>query len=199
MKEGSEEKLCASLVQNYQLKASSVSPCENIPSVHVCECQHLSVPEACSMQGTPARQLGCTPAPAPQEKKESGFLAAERFMTCVQNFYLNPENRTGLSFNSQANSSSRRWSSGSPSPSLFLGLLLSDLQLLLLLLLCFGSSPEPDSIMELWHLQKIHTLLQMTAALLQCCLQATALRVCRQSLLRTQPCMAMACVVVASC
>lgn len=148
-----------SVVQKHQLKASSVSPCVNIPSVHVCECQHLPVSwtKACSMQGSPARQLGCTSAPALQEKKESGFLAAERFMTCAQSFYLNPENRTGLSFNSQANSSSRRWSIGSPSPFSFLGLLLSDLQRLLLLLLRFGSSTEPGSITGLRHLQKIHT------------------------------------------
>lgn len=113
VEEGSEKRLCTSQEhRKYLLKARSVSPCVNIPGVHVRGCQHLyglwMKEAACSELGTPARQhwawqaqqTGCCLVPAPQ-KKESGFLATERFMTCDWNFYLNPENRTGLILISQ--------------------------------------------------------------------------------------------------
>lgn len=75
-------------------------------------CQHLyglwmkgaALPEL----GTPARQdrawqaqqSSCSPVPTPQEKC-SESLVTEGVMTCDWNFYLNPENRTGLILNSQ--------------------------------------------------------------------------------------------------
>lgn len=185
--EGSEKRLCTSQEhRKYLLKASSVSPCVNIPGVHVRGCQHLyglwMKEAACSELGTPARQhwawqaqqSGCCLVPAPQ-KKESGFLATERFMTCDWNFYLNPENRTGLILISQETAAGggagrRQLSVGSSFPLFPPGfLLLSDLQLLLLL------PPSPGErrwtkqrpFGGLWHPQAKRALLQ--AGLPLCC------------------------------
>lgn len=120
--EGLEKSLCTSQEhRKYPLKASSV----NIPKAYICGCQQLSGPwmnELCA--GPPFQAPLCSvgmaewlhSCPCSTAKKESGFLAAEGFMTCACNFYLNPGNRAGLSLDSQENSSSGRWRSSSPSP-----------------------------------------------------------------------------------
>lgn len=162
--EGSENGCCTSQEhRKYPLKDSSVSPCVNIPGVHTRGCQHLyGLWMKSSLFRAGHSSLATTELSRHSRaaallflltrKKESSSLATERFMTCDFNFYLNPENRTGLILNSQETAAAAE-GGGAGGHQLSIGksfpffppqsLLLRDLQLLLLLAPSFGERHGP--------------------------------------------------------